>query len=271
MQEFLTSIGNFVMQIHWSTWVSMVVFIALGVRAFGRGAAKEFIGLGFMLFALIVAWLFYQHLAQQDWIIWLSQSAQSAMAIAFGVIFILLQLSKSALYKLVSIAAKINEPCALNKGFLIFILLLVSAFLSRYTDQLFILGADFWQYMFSFTLIFFAAIGVFASIFKLFRFTISSTYPCLLRPIIQAILDLLKMLDGKLSSSNINENSRWLGALIGLIKGFIFIVFAILILQSTSSSSGQYLAESQNSFKIFQSAASSIKPALSGHLLFIKN
>lgn len=278
MQELLTNIGSFVAQIHWSTWVSMVIFIGFGMRGFDRGMAKELIGLGFMILAFIIAWLLYQSLSTHALITWMSLSAQSNMTIAFAVIFIAVQITKIILYKMTVTASKITDPCVLNKSFLIGFLLIATAEFSYYIDVFFNFNtiettiSEFFRSSLSFVIIFFAIIGLFVTVSKPLNISISTSYPCFLSAFIQSILDMLSSLNNKFNAINIiSKNNRIFGSVVGLIKGFSFVVITILILQSIDAISYQYWLKSEGSLKIFQDVSLSIKPELSKHLLFIKN
>lgn len=280
MNEFLASIGNLMTQIHWSTWISVIIFIGFGVRGFGRGMAKELIGLGFMLLALIIAWLFYNPLSTHILITWMSLSAQSSMAIAFGVIFAVVQVAKMVLYRITAVASKITDPCVLNKSFLIGFLLIATAGFNYYLDTFFsfniiktIVISELFHSGLSFAIMFFAIIGLFVTVSKPFNILISNSRPCFLSAFIQSILNILGLLDNKLNATSIiGKNNHIFGSIIGLIKGFTFIIIMILILQSIDAvSQAYYWVESESSLKIFQNVSSSIKPELSKHLLFIKN
>jgi len=88
MNEFFANAWNMIGLLVWSDWITLVILIAFLVLGFKRGMAKELINLGFLLLAIIIAWLFYQPLAISDAVTWMLLSHQSHMAIAFGVIFI---------------------------------------------------------------------------------------------------------------------------------------------------------------------------------------
>jgi len=279
MNEFLANIGNFIAQIHWSTWASVVIFIGFGLYGFGRGLAKELIGLSFLMLALIVAWLFYSTLSTHPLITWISSSAQSNMAIAFGILFAMVQIAKIALYKITAAASKITDPCVLNKTFLVGFLLIATAGFNYYIGAIFnfniaesIITAEFLHYSLSFAVIFFAAIGLFVTFSQPFKFSISTSFPCLLSPFIRSTLDTLDSLNNALNATNItSKNNYILGSIIGLIKGFAFIIVMVLILQSIDTVSQEYYwVESEGSLRMFQDMASSIRPELSKHLLFIK-
>ncbi|WXU00463.1 MAG: hypothetical protein Ctma_1179 [Catillopecten margaritatus gill symbiont] len=280
MSEFFANIGSFIAQIHWSAWVSTVIFIGFGVRGFARGMAKELIGLGFLILSFVVAWLLYSPLSIHTSITWMLLSAQSNMAIAFGVIFVVMQVAKMILYRIIAVASEITNPCILNKSFLVGFLLIATAVFNYYIDVIFnfnvvetVITAGFLHSSLSFAVIFFAAIGLFVTFFKLLNISISTSSPCLLGSFIQAILNILSALDDKLNATNIiGKNNQIFGSIVGLAKGFAFIIVMILILQSINIVSQEYYwVESESSLRVFQDVASNIKPELSKYLLFIKN
>jgi uncharacterized membrane protein required for colicin V production len=62
-----------------------------------------------------------------------------------------------------------------------------------------------------------------------------------------------------------------LGSLTGLIKGAIFVLVLVLILQNVSWVSQQYFwIETDGALRSFQDIATSIKPTLSQYFLFIE-
>jgi len=79
-------------------------------------------------------------------------------------------------------------------------------------------------------------------------------------------------LDVLLNARNVNSTkNKTLGGLIGLIKGSLFILIMVLVLQSISWISQQYYwVETKGALRSFQDIATDIKPELSQYLLFIE-
>lgn len=281
MNEFFVNTWNTIILLAWSDWVTVVILIAFLVLGFKRGMAKELINFAFLLLAIILAWMFYQHLAVSVTVTWLLLSHQSHMAIAFGVIFIGVLLIKKAVYRLTDISSQISNPCALNRLFAYFVFLSAAAIVSwYYLDIIANLGImeivvtnDSMRIGLSFALTFAIIIGVCSSISNMLNVSIDSSKPCTLSVFFKKILDALHSLDRILNAKNINSNSNSFGGLlIGLIKGSLVILIMVLVFQSIDSVSQQHFwIEANGALRTFQDVASDIKPALSEYLLFIEN
>lgn len=279
MNEFLANIGNFITQIHWSTWIAVVILIGFSLRGFKRGMAKELIELGFLILSLLIAWLFYNALSTHELITWLSLSPQLNKAIAFGVIFMAVEATKMGLYKITAVASSISNPCALNKGLLIGLLLIATAIFNYYNTWIefniitALFASEFLRSVLSLALLFLALIGLFVTLSKLFNFSISTSSPCVLGAFIRKILTALATLNNTLNATNIiGKTDPLLGAIIGLMKGFAFIIVMILILQNIDTVTQQYFwVESQGLLQILQEVADYVKPELSHYLPFINN
>jgi len=274
MNEFLANIGNFIAQVHWSTWVAVVVLIGFGIRGLKHGTIKELVGLGLLMLSLVIAWLFYNALSTHELITWLSLSVQSNMAIAFGVIFVTVEMMKMGLYKMIAVASTIGNPCTLNKSVLIGLLLIVTAVFNHYNGLIGfnivtpLLTSEFLRSSLSFMVLFFTFIGLFVTLSKPFNLSINRSSPCFLGTFIQTILNALAALNNSLNSNVIGKHNALFGAIIGLTKGFIYIIVLILILQSVEVISPEYFwADAQSSPQVFQEVAYSVKPELSQHLL----
>jgi uncharacterized membrane protein required for colicin V production len=177
------------------------------------------------------------------------------------------------------IASEITDPCVLNKSFLVALLLIATVGFGYYIELSFNLNAlgimlntGLLHASLSFFFIFFTAIGLLTTISKLFDSSINASSPCFLGTIIQHLLNMMTSLDDKLNATNnTNENNQLFGAIIGLAKGFIFIIVTLLILQSIDAvTQKNYWIESENSLRIFHDVASETRAELSEHLHFIK-
>ena len=281
MNEFFANIWNLIGSLVWSDWITIVILIAFLVLGFKRGMAKELINFGFLLLAIVIAWLFYQPLAISNAITWLLLSNQSHMAIAFGVIFIGILLIKKAIYQLTDASSNVSNPCALNKIFAYLVFFTAAVALSwNYLDIIANLGLmeiivtdTSVRIGLSFVITFAIIIGVCASISNMLNISIDASKPCFLSSFFKKILNVLHFLDEKLNAKNIDSSKNNIGGLIvGLFKGSLAILIMVLVFQSIDTISQQYYwIEANGALSAFQDVASDIKPALSEHLLFIEN
>jgi uncharacterized membrane protein required for colicin V production len=280
MNEFFANIWDTINLLVWSDWLTFAILIAFLVLGIKRGLAKELINLAFLILAIIIAWLFYQALAETPVITWLLLSHKSHLAIAFGVIFIGVLLIKRALYKLTEVSSGISNPCALNRIFALLVFFILTAVLSwYYLDLIANLGImevvvtnESFRIGFAFSIVFAVIVGACSFLSKALNISIDSSKPCLLAPLFQKILNGLHSADTALNARNIDSTkNKLLGGLIGLIKGSLVILILVLVLQSISWVSQQYYwVETKGALRTFQDVASDIKPKLSQHLLFIE-
>ncbi len=279
MTEFFATIWIMIEQLVWSDWLTLVILIAFLMLGFRRGMAKELINLGFLLLAIIMAWLFYQPLATSDAITWLLLSDQSQLATAFGVIFIGVLLIKRALYRLTRASLNVSHPCVLNKIFAYLLFFLATVALSW--DYLHIV-ANFGlmdimttnasiRIALSFALTFAIIAGIFFGVSNLLNISIDASKPCFLSLFFKKTLKILYALDSKLNASNINSRNNNIGGiLVGLIKGSLFVLMMVLVLQSIDGIAQQYYwLDTNGVLRLFQDLATDIKPTLSNYLLFI--
>jgi tetrahydromethanopterin S-methyltransferase subunit F len=124
----------------------------------------------------------------------------------------------------------------------------------------------------SFVVIFGLIIGTFFALSKILNISIDSDKPCLLAPIFEKILNALHAADNLLNARNINSSQNNIfGSIVGLIKGFVFMIMLVLILQSVGWASQQYFwIETDGALRLLQDIATSIKPTLSNYFLFIE-
>ncbi|MBC8493389.1 MAG: CvpA family protein [Candidatus Thioglobus sp.] len=281
MNEFFANIWNLIGSLVWSDWITLLILIAFLVLGFKRGMAKELINLGFLLLAILIAWLFYQPLAIHGSVTWLLLSHQSHMAIAFGIIFIGVLLIKKAIYQLTAASSRVSNPCTLNKIFAYLVFMLAAIAISwHYLDIIANLGLmeivvtdTSIRIGLAFIITLAIIVGVCASISNMLNISIDASKPCFLSSLFKKILSGLHFLDEKLNAKNINSNKNNIGGLaVGLFKGSLAILIMVLIFQSIDTISQQnYWIEANGALKTFQDVATDIKPALSEHLLFIEN
>jgi len=281
MSDFFANIWETIGLLVWSDWLTIAILIGFLVVGIKRGLAKELINLVFLILAIIIAWLFYQQLAETPVITWLLLTLKSHLAISFGVIFIGVLITKRMLYKLTEISSNINNPCVLNKLFAFLVFFTAAAALSwYYLDVVASLGLmemvvanESFRIWLSFGVIFMAIVGVCSSISGVLNVSIDASKPCLLAPFFQKILNAFHSADSVLNARNIDSTkNKLLGGLIGLIKGSLAILIMVLVLQNVEWISQQYYwIETKGVLRVFQDMASDIKPELSQYLLFIEN
>ncbi len=281
MDEFFTTIWYMIERLVWSDWITIAILATFLVLGFKRGMARELINLGFLLLAILIAWLFYQTLTTSSLITWLVLSHQSHLAISFGVIFIGVVVIKRVIYKLTQLSSTVDNPCVLNKLFaLMVVLVAITIFSWHYLET--VAGLDIMEMLISnepvriglsFSIVFTLAFSVLTFISSVLNISIDTTKPCCLSFFFKKILTILQAIDTKLNARNINSTqNNLLGSIVGLIKGSLAILIMVLGLQSINWVSQQYYwIETHGALKVFQDVTSYIKPELSQYLLFIEN
>ena len=280
MSEFFTNIWEMLDLLVWSDWLTIAILITFLVLGVKRGLAKELINLAFLLLAIIIAYLFYQTLANTVVITWLDLSTQSHLAIAFGALFLGVLIIKKAIYRIAQSSDSISNPCALNKFFALFLFFTIAALISwHYLDGIAALGImeivvtnESTRISLSFLILFAIIIAVCSSLSKMLNISIDASKPCLLAPFFQKILNSLHKTDRVLNARQITSTqNKLLGGIAGLIKGAFVILIMVLVLQSIEWVSQQYYwLETKGALRFFQDIASDIKPQLSQYLLFIE-
>jgi len=280
MNEFFANIWDAISLLVWSDWLTIAILIGFLVLGIKRGLARELINLAFLILAIIIAWLFYQGLAETHVITWLLLSHKSHLAIAFGVIFIGVLLIKRALYKLTEVSSRISNPCALNRIFALLVFFILTAVLSWYYLDVIanlsimeiVITNESLRIGLAFSIVFAIIVAACSFLSKVLNISIDSSKPCLLAPLFQKTLNGLHSVDTALNARNIDSTkNKLLGGLIGLIKGSLVILILVLVLQSISWVSQQYYwVETKGALRTFQDVVSDIKPKLSQHLLFIE-
>jgi uncharacterized membrane protein required for colicin V production len=280
MVDFFASIGSLFGLISWSDWVIIAIMIGFLILGYKRGLARELINFGFFIATILVSWIFYQALADSTVITWLLLSQQSHLTIAFSIIFVGVLLVKKAIYRIIDASTSIDTPCSLNIIFTRIVIISVALLLSwQYLNTVsqidfikYVITNDSLRVNLSFVVIFGLIIGTFLALSKILNISIDSDKPCLLAPIFEKILNALHAADNLLNARNINSSQNNLfGSIVGLIKGFVFMIMLVLILQSVGWASQQYFwIETDGALRLLQDIATSIKPTLSNYFLFIE-
>ena len=280
MSEFFANIWEALDLLVWSDWLTIAILVAFLILGVKRGLAKELINFTFLLVAIIIAYLFYQALANTVVITWLGLSTQSHLAISFGALFLGVLIIKKAIYRLAQISANISNPCALNKLFALFLFFTLAALVSwHYLDGIAALGImeivvtnESTRIVLSFLILFAIITAVCSSLSKMLSISIDASKPCLLAPFFQKILNSLHTIDNVLNARHITSTkNELLGGIAGLIKGAFVILIMVLVLQSIEWISQQYYwLETKGALRFFQDIALDIKPQLSQYLHFIE-
>ncbi|HIL43068.1 MAG TPA: CvpA family protein [Gammaproteobacteria bacterium] len=280
MVDFFASIGSLIGLISWSDWIIIAIMIGFLILGYKRGLARELINFGFFIATILVSWIFYQALADSTVITWLLLSQQSHLTIAFSIIFVGVLLVKKAIYRIIDASTSIDTPCSLNIIFTRIVIISVALLLSwQYLNTVsqidfikYVITNDSLRVNLSFVVIFGLIIGTFFALSKILNISIDSDKPCLLAPIFEKILNALHAADNLLNARNINSSQNNIfGSIVGLIKGFVFMIMLVLILQSVGWASQQYFwIETDGALRLLQDIATSIKPTLSNYFLFIE-
>ena len=280
MGDFFDNLWNAISLLVWSDWLTLLILVCFIIRGFIQGLAKELISLVFLILAILLAWFFYEGLANTLLSNPDTSESQSVYGLAFGAIVLGFWLTKKALYKLTEAASYVSNPCALNSCVSIAIFLGVIAVIAwNYIGVLADLeimsvviennGIRIWV---SFVVIYVAIFVGARALVRLLNITIGTEQPCLLAPFFERILNILSSIDNLLNARNIvGIKNKFLGAFVGLFKGGLFVLIIVLVLQSVSWVSQQYFwIETQGALRTFQDWSVDIKPNLSEHLLFVE-
>jgi uncharacterized membrane protein required for colicin V production len=280
MGDFFTRVVSIFSILSWSDWLTIAMLIGFILLGYKRGLVRELINFAFFIATIFISWLFYESLANSTIITWLVLSQKSYLTISFGVIFIGLLILKKSLYKVIEMSTSITKPCSLNKAFTRVMFLALALFVSwqyiivvsQIDSVKYIIPNDSLRLNLSFIVIFGLITGTFFLLAKVFNIAIDDNKPCLLAPLFEKILSFLHGADNILNARNVNNiQNKVLGSLTALIKGTIFVLVMVLILQNVSWVSQQYFwVETDGALRFFQDIATSIKPTLSQYFLFIE-
>jgi len=264
----------------WSDWLTLIILIFFVIRGFVQGLAKEIISLLFVILAIFLAWLYYDNLAVTLLSDPTTSEGQSIFALSFGAIFLGIWFIKKALYKTAEASSQIDNPCELNRSFTKIILTVLFAILSYHYMGVVaelqtmesIMTSNSFRIFVSFVIVFVALTTAVMALSKLLNITIDTEKPCLMAPVFEKILNILQALDVLINARNVDGlKNNFLGAVLGLFKGGIFVLILVLIMQSLSWVTQNHAwVETSGALRTFQNWAVDIKPLLSEHLLFVK-
>jgi len=280
MGNFIDNFWNTISVLAWSDWLTLIILVFFVIRGFIQGLAKEIISLLFVILAIALAWLYYDNLANALLSDPSTSEGRSIFALSFGVIFIGIWFIKRALYKTAEASSQVESPCELNRSFTKIIITALVAILSYHymgivaelqTMESIVTNNSFRIFV-SFVIVFSALTISVLALSKLLNITVDTEKPCLMAPIFERILNILQSLDVLINARNVGGlKNNFLGAVLGLFKGGIFVLIIVLVLQSLSWATQNYAwVETTGALRTFQNWAIDIKPFLSEHLLFVK-
>jgi len=280
MGNFIDNFWNTISVLAWSDWLTLIILVFFVIRGFIQGLAREIISLLFVILAIALAWLYYDNLANALLSDPSTSEGRSIFALSFGTIFIGIWFIKRMLYKTAEVSSQVENPCELNRSFTKIIITVLVAILSYHymgvvaelqTMESTVTSNSFRIFV-SFGLVFTALITAVLALSKLLNITVDTEKPCLMAPIFERILNILQSLDVLINARNVGGlKNNFLGAVLGLFKGGIFVLIIVLVLQSLSWATQNYAwVETTGALRTFQNWAIDIKPFLSEHLLFVK-
>ena len=280
MGNFFDNFWNTISVLAWSDWLTLIILVFFVIRGFIQGLAKEIISLLFVILAIALAWLYYDNLADALLSDPSTSEGQSIFALSFGAIFIGIWFVKRALYKTAKASSQVENPCELNRSFTKIIITVLVAILSYHYMGVVaelqtmesIVTSNSFRIFVSFVIVFAALIAAVMALSKLLNITIDTEKPCLMAPVFERILNILQALDVLINARNVGGlKNNFLGAVLGLFKGAIFVLIIVLVFQSLSWVTQNYAwVETRGTLRTFQNLAVDIKPFLSEHLLFVK-
>ena len=280
MGNFFDNFWNTISVLAWSDWLTLIILIFFIIRGFVQGLAKEIISLLFVILAIILAWLYYDNLADTLLSAPTTSEGKTIFALSFGAIFLAIWFVKKALYKTAEASSQIDNPCELNRSFTKIIVTVLVAILSYHSMGVIaelqtmesIVTSNSFRIFISFVIVFAALTTAVLALSKLLNITIDTEKPCLMAPIFEKILNIFQAFDVLINARNVGVlKNNLLGAILGLFKGGIFVLIMVLVLQSLSWVTQNHAwVETSGALRTFQNWAVDIKPFLSEHLLFIE-
>ena len=280
MSNFFNNVWSAISLLAWSDWVTLIILIVFVVRGFVQGLAKEVISFIFVIFAIVIAWLYYETFAKTFLNSWISSDNQSIYALSFGGIFLSIWLVKKGLYRIASASSSNQNPNELNRPFANIVTSLLIATISfNYLGMISdlntfdsLIANESLRNFVSFIVLFAILMLALLALSKILNIKIDTENPSLMAPAYEGILRSLSTLDVLINARNIvGLKNKFFGAILGLFKGGTFVLIAVLILQSMSWVTQNHAwVETTGALRTFQDWSVDIKPVLSKHLLFVE-
>ena len=280
MSNFFNNVWSAISLLAWSDWVTLIILIVFVVRGFVQGLAKEVISFIFVIFAIVIAWLYYETFAKTFLNSWISSDNQSIYALSFGGIFLSIWLVKKGLYRIASASSSNQNPNELNRPFAnIVISLLIATISFNYLGMISdlntfdsLIANESLRNFVSFIVLFAILTLALLALSKILNIKIDTENPSLMAPAYEGILRSLSTLDVLINARNIvGLKNKFFGAILGLFKGGTFVLIAVLILHIMSWVTQNHAwVETTGALRTFQDWSVDIKPVLSKHLLFVE-
>ena len=280
MGNFFNNVWSAISLLAWSDWLTLIILVIFIIRGFIQGLAKEIISFIFVIFAIILAWLYYDSLAKTFLSNWISADNQSIYALSFGGIFFGIWFIKKGFYRLAGASSNNDNPNDLNRPFAISIILAITAIVSfnylaviteLQTIESLITNESLRSFV-AFSVVFIILVVTLVALSKLLNIKIDTENPSVMAPIYEGVLRMLSSLDIILNARNVGGlKNNFFGAILGLFKGGIFVLIIVLVLQSmTWVTQNHAWVETSGALRTFQDWSVDIKPVLSEHLLFVE-
>lgn len=280
MSNFFNNVWSAISLLAWSDWVTLIILIVFVVRGFVQGLAKEVISFIFVIFAIVIAWLYYETFAKTFLNSWISSDNQSIYALSFGGIFLSIWLVKKGLYRIASASSSNQNPNELNRPFAnIVISLLIATISFNYLGMISdlntfdsLISNESLRNFISFIALFVILVAALLLLSKLLNIRVDSENPSPMAPAYEGVLRSLSALDVLINARNIvGLKNKFFGAALGLFKGGTFVLIAVLILQSMSWVTQNHAwVETTGALRTFQDWSVDVKPVLSKYLLFVE-
>ena len=280
MGNFFNNVWSAISLLAWSDWLTLIILVIFIIRGFIQGLAKEIISFIFVIFAIILAWLYYDSLAKTFLSNWISADNQSIYALSFGGIFFGIWFIKKGLYRLARSASHKDNPNDLNRPFALTTIFTITGIVSlNYVEIIAnfeiiksIIVYEPLRNFISFSLLFMVLMLAIKILSKILNIKIDTQNTSIMSPIYKSALKRLSSLDTIINAKNISGlKNKIFGAILGLFKGGIFVLIIVLVLQSmTWVTQNHAWVETSGALRTFQDWSVDIKPVLSEHLLFVE-
>lgn len=264
----------------WYNLIFLSIFISFAFIGFKKGLIRELISLVFLIISIFIAWLFYKEITNIALALFNIEPIKNFYSTTFLIILLLLFITKIKIYKIIIKVSCIDNPCELNnyiaKTITCSLIILISWSYVSYLNNLAIMSElinnEIIRYWLSFIVIFITISYLVKLIIKLLNITINTEQSCLLEDFFSKFIYLLRRFNGVINTTNnISLKNKLSGIFIGFIKGFIFVLIIIVIIQNIQwINQKDFWIEAQGILKIFQDLSVKISPIISEQSILIE-